>query len=210
MLLGGLFEGPAPTQSSILSTYIRSITLFHLYRYDIIWRLRKNSAVSVCLFKFLANLDKTTVYYWILTHMLQTESQKLFISSLLHGESISQGGCQSFLLFFQWSRKMAFRDATPETGCTQSHCLINLSIQLTLLYHWGRGSNQFNMMASGRWLHSGCRPHTNTPNTGLDTWDTVHWQISPPTLQCYSSLLCYFRDEVSHNPPHSVRHLVNV
>lgn len=88
---------------------------------------------------------------------------------------------KAFLLFFRWSSgaggdegwRMAFRDATPETGCTQSHCLISLSIQLTLLYHRGQGSNQFNMVAGGGRLHSGCSPHTNTPNSGLDTWDTA-------------------------------------
>lgn len=68
--------------------------------------------------------------------------------------------------------RMAFRDATPETWCTQSHCLIRLSIQLTLLYHQGQGSNQFNMEGEPR---SGCSPHTNTSNTGLDTWDTEQW-----------------------------------
>lgn len=32
--------------------------------------------------------------------MLQTEFQKLFISSLLHGKRVSQGGCQSFCNVF--------------------------------------------------------------------------------------------------------------
>lgn len=70
-----------------------------------------------------------------------------------------------FAMFFSeaggdegWS--MAFRDATPETGCTQSHCLIRLSIQLTLLYRQGQGSNQFNMVAGGGQLRSGCSEPT--------------------------------------------------
>lgn len=168
--------------------------------------------MSVILVKFLATLDKTTVYYWILTHMCQTESQNLFISSLLHGKRISQGRCQSFLQCFWWSVeagadegwRKAFRDATPETWCTQSHCLIRLSIQLTLLYHQGQGSNQFNMVAGGGQLRSGRSPHTNTPNIGLDTWDTVQWWVFFPTLQCYRSVLCYSTDALSHNPSHCV------
>ena len=127
--------------------------------------------------------------------MLQTDSQKLFISSLLHGKWISQGGCQSFLQCFWWSAEaggdegwgMAFRDATPETWCTQSHCLIRLSIQLTLLYHRGQGSNQFNMVAGGG---------TATQQWVQPTYEHMqHWSRHMghntvrdfifPTLQCY-------------------------
>lgn len=88
--------------------------------------------------------------------MYQTETPKLFISSLLQGKRTPQGGCQSFLqcLFREAVRQemqdggWPFRDATPETGFTQIHCLIRLNIQLTLLYHQGQGSNQFNMVAN--------------------------------------------------------------
>lgn len=111
-------------------------------------KAQKSSTLSVILVKFLATLYKTTVYYWILTRMFQTDSWKLFITSLLHGKKNIPGRMSKlFAVFFWWSSeaggdegwKMAFRDATPETWCTQSHCLIRLSIQLALLYRQGQG-----------------------------------------------------------------------
>lgn len=137
--------------------------------------------------------------------MLQTDSQKLFISSLLHGKWISQGGCQSFLQCFWWSAeaggvegwRMAFRDATPETWCTQSHCLIGLSIQLTLLYCRGQGSNQFNMVAGGG---------TATQQWVQPTYEHMqHWSrhMGHSTARDFIFLtLLLLWDVLSYNPPH--------
>lgn len=33
-------------------------------------------------------------------------------------------------------------------------------------------------LEGGQLRSSGCSPHTNTCNTGQDTWDTVQWEIS--------------------------------
>lgn len=137
----------------------------------------ESSVVSALFWQFYIKQQ------WVIELCLvfQTDSQKLFISFLLHGKIISQGECQSFLHFFWWNRgaegekKMegGFRDATLETWNRQSHCLIRLSIQLTLLH---RTKAQINPIW---WLEGDSKAlgaaHMQIYPEPVHTWDTVQW-----------------------------------
>lgn len=208
-LLGGLFEGPAHTEPSILSTYIRSITLFHLYSYDIISRLRK-AALRV-LFSSnswqLCIKQQYVIEFWL--ECFRLTLKRFSLVPYCMGKEYPRVDGEAFCNVFWWSGeeggdegwRMAFRDATPETWCTQSHCLIRLSIQLTLLYRQGQGSNQFNMVAGGGTATQWVQPTYNY---------IQHWSrhmgystvVDFPTLQCYCSVLCYTSEILSHNPSH--------
>lgn len=153
--------------------------------------------------------------------VFQTDSQKLFISFLLLGKIISQGVCQSFLqyiyifVFFLvkqrgWRKKMerGFRDATLETWNRQSHCLIRLSIQLTLLHHQDQSSNQLNMLAGGGQQSIGCSPHANISRTGAHMGYSAVVDFLFP---CYNlPALCWATAPIYKSLSFCRRHLVNV
>lgn len=121
----------------------------------------------------------------------QVESPKPFDFTRHIREDGPMGGSQTFSYVVEWEAmrgdeglRIAFRDATPEAGWTQSHCPISLSIQLTLHCHQGQDS-QFNMVA-GRGQLTGCNLHTND-----QYWSTDTLYISTSfKLQCYRSVLC--------------------
>lgn len=131
-----------------------------------------------CFIFFLATLDKPTVLIELYFLCFRLKSQKLFIISLLHEKRMSPGTCQTSLQVKWWrKRRWRMERCIPETGCTQSHCLIKLSMQSTLLNRQGQGSNQFNMVAGRGQLLSGCSPNTNKSKSGLDTWDAAQFNV---------------------------------
>lgn len=137
-LLGGFIRrGPAHTEPSILSTYIRSITLFHLYSHDIIRRLRKAAPWVLCL----SNSWQLWIKQQYIIEFWLRRSLKSFslVPSLAGETNIPRWKSKLFAVFWgeaggdeAWS--VAFLEMQPQRQ--DAHRAIvscRLSIQLTLL-----------------------------------------------------------------------------